>query len=340
MNLEHGFSPDGLQEYLQSQLPDLKGAMRIERIGGGQSNPTFFVSFDRGPELVLRKQPAGELLKSAHAIDREYRILRALQPTGVPVPVALLFCEDRAVVGTPSYIMERLNGRVMSNYALPEISPQDRLACLAELAATLARLHAVDWKGAGLEGFGKPGNFFERQVSRWTRQWEASKTAENPNINRLIAWLPENIPQGEETVSAHGDFRLGNVMFHPSEPRIIGILDWELSTLGHPLMDAAHSSLPWLTEPDEFEGLRGLGLPLLQLPTQRQYLNLYLSASGRRADVLPFHHAFSLFRFAVILEGILARARAGNAAGEDALAVGRLSDKFARYAVELIAVDG
>lgn len=334
--MSHGFDAGVLADWLRAQLPELKGEMRLQRIGGGQSNPTFFVSFDQGPELVLRKQPAGELLKSAHAVDREHRILSALHPTGFPVPKALLFCTDNAVVGTPFYVMERLHGRVMSDYALPEIAPRERRAYLVELAETLARLHAVDWRAIGLTDYGKPGNFFERQVARWTRQWQDSKTEDNADVERLIEWLPAHIPANDETTIAHGDFRLGNVMFHPSEPRIIAVLDWELSTLGHPLADAAYSSLPWLTAPDVFEGLRGKDLAALQLPSQAEYLDVYRAASGREA-VQPFHHAFSLFRFAVILEGIKARARAGNASGSDAEAVGALSARFASAATELLA---
>lgn len=330
-----GFDTEVLADWLREQLPELRGAMRLERIGGGQSNPTFFVTFAQGPQLVLRKQPPGELLKSAHAVDREYRVLRALRPTGFPVPEALFFCEDAAVVGTPFYVMRRLRGRVMSNYALPEIAPGERRRYLTALAETLARLHAIDPASVGLADYGKPGNFFQRQVARWTRQWEAAKAAENGDVDRLIEWLPAHIPPGDATAIAHGDYRLGNVMFHPTEPRIVGVLDWELSTLGHPLADAAYSSLPWLTEPDVFEGLRGLDLGSLALPTQAEYLAIYRSAGGQADEVQPFHHAFSLFRFAVILEGILARVRAGNAAGEDALAVGRLSARFARYGADV-----
>lgn len=335
-----GFEPANLAEWLRAHIPELSGEMHIERIGGGQSNPTFFVTFSRGPQLVLRKQPPGELLKSAHAVDREYRIMRALKDTDVPVPPALLFCDDRAAIGTPFYVMQRLQGRVMSNYALPELAPRERRKYLIELAETLARLHAVDWAAVGLTDFGKSGNFFERQIGRWTRQWEASKSSANEDVEKLIEWLPRNIPDGDETTIAHGDYRLGNVMFDPKEPRIIAVLDWELSTLGHPLADVAYSSLPWLTEPDVFEGLRGLNLNNEQLPTQSEYLAAYRAASGRGQVVQPFHHAFSLFRFAVILEGITARAQAGNAAGQDAVAVGKLSSRFARYGAELIAREG
>lgn len=325
-----------LAGYLRTQLPELEGEMQLERIGGGQSNPTFFVTFEKGRRLVLRKQPPGELLKSAHAVDREYRIMRALRGTAVPVPDALLFCENRAVVGTPFYVMERLQGRVMSDYALPDIEPEMRKEYLFAMADTLAALHAVDWQSVGLADYGKPGNFFERQIARWTKQWHASKVKENPDVERLIEWLPANIPDGDETTIAHGDFRLGNLMFHPTEPKVIAVLDWELSTLGHPLADAAYSSLPWLTHADVFEGIRGLDMQANLLPTQQEYLDRYMQACGRSSKVEPFHHIFSLFRFAVILEGITARARAGNAVAQDAVAVGGLSSRFARYAAELI----
>ncbi len=335
-----GFDAQVLGSWLRQQIPELKGEIELERIGGGQSNPTFFVTFPHGPRLVLRKQPPGQLLKSAHAVDREFRILRALEGTDVPVPQALVYCEDTGIIGTPFYVMARLEGRVISNYALPQLSKGERQGHIVALAETLACLHAVDWRSRGLADFGKSGNFFDRQITRWTRQWEASKTSENPDIERLIEWLPAHIPPGDETTIAHGDYRLGNVMFHPTQPRVIAVLDWELSTLGHPLADVAYSSMPWLTEPDVFEGLQSLDLAELGLPTQTAYLEAYRQASGRSEPVLPFHHAFSLFRFAVILEGITARAKAGNASGKDAVAVGQLSSRFARYAAELIAVDG
>src|SRR3989344_2277041 len=246
---EFGFSVDALRAYLRGKLPELKGEMRLERIGGGQSNPTFFVTF-----------------------DQELRILRALEPTPVPVPQTLFYCEEHEIIGTPFYVMERLEVRVMSDYALTEITAQERAIYLFALAETLAQLHSVDWMSAGLSDYGKPGNFFERQIARWTRQWGSSKTSENSHIDLLIEWLPEHIPAGDETTIAHGDFRLGNVMFHPKEPRVIAVLDWELSTLGHPLADVAYSSMPWLVEPDAFEGLRGLDLAAQNLPTQAVFL--------------------------------------------------------------------
>lgn len=324
-----------LRTWLTLHVPEAQGLMRLERIHGGQSNPTFFVNFDEA-ELVLRKQPPGELLPSAHAVDREFRIQQALADTGVPVPRMRAFCDDRSVLGTPFYVMDRLDGRVLSSQAIPELPPAQRRACWMAMAETLARLHAVDWAALGLADYGKPGNFFARQINRWSRQWQASRTREDANIERLISWLPANIPAGDETTIVHGDFRLGNLMFHPTEPRVIAVLDWELSTLGHPLADAAYSAMGWHTAPSAFDGLMGLDLKALGLPTQAEYLAHYQACSGRTHSVSNFHLAFSLFRFAVILEGISARAQSGNAAAEDAISVGQQSKAFAEAAVALI----
>lgn len=329
------FDAERLATYLRAQIPGLGGPMRLARIGGGQSNPTFFVDFD-DRALVLRKQPPGELLPSAHAVDREYRVLRALADTDVPVPNAVLYCEDRSVVGTPFYVMDKLEGRVFPHYTLPEIAPAERRAYYFAMAETLARLHAVDWAAAGLGDYGRPGNFFQRQVTRWTRQWEASRTREDANIDRLIAWLPANIPAGDHTTIAHGDFRFGNLMFHPTEPRVIAVLDWELSTLGHPLADVAYSCMAWHTGADEFEGMLGVDLSAEGLPTQAEYAAHYRQAGGHAEPVTNFHLAFSLFRFAVILEGIAARARSGSAAASDAVQVGAQAAGFARRAAALI----
>ena len=330
-----GLDQASLRAWLDREIGGLHGQMRVQRVGEGQSNPTFFVDFDnRG--LVLRKQPPGELLPSAHAVDREYRIQKALAHTGVPVPTMVAYCNDRSVIGTPFYLMDKLQGRVMPDYALPDVPAAERRTYLLAMAETLARLHAVDWASLGLADYGRPGNFFERQVARWTRQWQASKLADNADINRLIDWLPAHLPAGDETTIAHGDFRLGNLMFHPTEPRVIAVLDWELSTLGHPLADAAYSAMAWHMQPHEFHGLHGLDLQALGLPTQAEYLAHYQRCSGRTEPVTPFHLAFSLFRFAVILEGVAARAKAGNAAADNAEAVGGLAASFARQAVALI----
>jgi aminoglycoside phosphotransferase (APT) family kinase protein len=309
--------------------------MRLARIGGGQSNPTFFVSFDNR-ELVLRKQPASTLLPSAHAVDREFRVMQALSQTTVPVPKVVLFHPERDVVGTPFYIMEKLPGRVFSECALPNMKPQERRAIYMGMAEAMAALHQVDWAAIGLSDYGREGSYFSRQLARWSRQWIMSKTREDPAIESLIRWLGENLPDETETTISHGDFRLGNLMFHPTEPRVVGILDWELSTLGHPLADVAFNCMAWRTLPQEYGGIRGLDLNALGIPLETEYLNHYYKCSGRSDGVTAFHFAFALFRMAVIFEGIAARAASGNAASSDAAQVGGLSAAFAARALEFI----
>jgi len=330
-----GFKPQVLEKYLKQRIPELSGRLDLERVSGGQSNPTFFLEFDEH-DLVLRKQPPGKLLPSAHRIDREYRVIRALADTDVPVPEALLYCDDPGVIGTPFYVMERVDGRVFHNSAIPGVSREDRTAMYDSMNETLARLHRVDWQALGLGDFGKPGNYFARQIDRWSRQWAASRTRENPQIERLIQWLPQHIPPGDETTLCHGDFRIGNLLFHPSEPRVVALLDWELSTLGHPLADVAYNCILYHSRPEEYQGIMGLDRMALGIPAENDYLDCYYQRTGRSDGVTVFHLAFALFRFAVILEGIAARVRAGNAAADNAREVGEMSMAFARRACDLI----
>jgi aminoglycoside phosphotransferase (APT) family kinase protein len=332
------FEPARLDAFLRNALPGLSGPMRLDRISGGQSNPSFFVTFD-DRRLVLRKQPPGEVLPSAHAVDREFRVMRALAQTDVPVPPTLLFHPDRNVIGTPFYLMERVDGRVFHDSALPGVAPADRRAMYLSMAETMAKLHTADWAGIGLSDYGRPGSYFARQIGRWTKQWQLSRTRDIPEIDRLIEWLPAHMAPDDETAICHGDFRLGNLMFRPAEPRVVAVLDWELSTLGHPLADAAFSCLAWHSRPEWYNGIMGLDLKALGIPTQDEYLDHYYRAAGRTSGVETFHLVFSLFRFAVILEGIAARAKAGNAAAANAAEVGDLSVAFARRAVELIDAD-
>jgi aminoglycoside phosphotransferase (APT) family kinase protein len=330
-----GFDPVRLDEFLRGALADVLGPMQLTRIAGGQSNPTFFVDFDNRA-LVLRKQPPGELLPSAHAIDREYRVMSALATTDVPVPPMVLYHEGRDVVGTPFYVMEKLDGRVFMQYALPGVAPAERRAMYESMAQTMARLHRVDPARVGLSDFGKPGNYFARQVARWTRQWQSAKTRENLALDRLIEWLPAHIPQGDETAICHGDFRMGNLMFHRNEPRVIAVLDWELATLGHPLADVAFNCMAWRTLPSEYGGLLGCNLAALGIPGEDEYLGWYYRHAGRASGVEPFHFVFAMFRFAVIFEGIAARARAGNAAADNAREAGELGPAFARRALDIV----
>ncbi len=329
------FEPDRLEAFLKGAVSGLEGKMRLERIGGGQSNPTFFVSFDNRA-MVLRKQPGTNLLPSAHAVDREYRVMNALAWTDLPVPRMVLFHAERDVVGTPFYMMERLPGRVFPRYALPGMEPSERRAIYLAMAETMARLHKVDWAAVGLADYGRAGSYFTRQMARWTKQWQMSRTRDNPDVDRLIVWLQDHIPDERETTISHGDFRLGNLMFHPAEPRVVGVLDWELSTLGHPLADVAFNCIAYRTLPSEYGGIRGLDLAALGIPSEAEYLQHYYRHSGRADSVTPFHFAFALFRLAVIFEGIAARAASGNAASANAAEVGELGPVFARRAVETI----
>ena len=329
------FDVNRLEQFLKNKLPELRGPMQVNRIGGGQSNPTFFVSFDNR-ELVLRKQPASTLLPSAHAVDREFRVMQALSQTTVPVPQVVLFHAERDVVGTPFYIMEKLPGRVFSECALPNMTPHERKATYLGMAEAMAALHQVDWAAIGLSDYGREGSYFSRQLARWSRQWAMSKTRDDAAIESLIQWLGKNMPNESETTISHGDFRLGNLMFHPTEPRVVGILDWELSTLGHPLADVAFNCMAFRTLPEEYGGIRGLDLNALGIPLEADYLNHYYKCSGRTDGVTAFHFAFALFRMAVIFEGIAARAASGNAASSDAAQVGGLSAAFAARALEFV----
>ncbi len=329
------FAPDRLDDHLRQTLPGLSGPMRLERIAGGQSNPTYFVSYtDR--RLVLRKQPPGKLLPSAHAVDREYRVIAALTATDVPAPRAVLFCGDPAVIGTPFYVMERLDGRVFHDATLPGIGPEARRRMFRSMAETLAALHNVEPQACGLADYGRAGNYFVRQIRRWSHQWAISQTRDDANIDRLIAWLPEHVPSDELSTIVHGDYRIGNLMFHPTEPRVIAVLDWELSTLGHPLADLAHSCIAWQSRPDEYGGLLGLDLTSLGIPSSSEYQADYSGAFHHGSLMTNFHTAFALFRWAVIFEGIAARARVGNATGENASETGRLAGVFAKRAADLI----
>jgi len=328
-----------LDGFVRARIPGLQGSMQLHAIHGGQSNPTFFLHY-ANRSLVLRKKPAGTLLPSAHAIEREYRVMQALAASAVPVPPVLLYHAEPDVVGTPFYLMERVPGRVLHDNHLPGMAPTERRAIYLAMADTLAALHAVDWRAAGLADFGRAGNYFARQLHRWQQQWALSRTCENRDIDYLLHWLQEHLPQDDaQTTLTHGDFRLSNLMFHPSEARVVAVLDWELSTLGHPLADVALNTIPWRVSPQEFGGLRGLDLAGLGIPCEQEYLAHYYARSGRtrpEQQARPFHWAFALTRAAIIFEGIAARAAQGNAVAENAAQVGALSAALARRARQAI----
>ncbi len=330
-----GFDVGALDAHLKRAVDGLDGTPLLQQISGGQSNPTFFVTYP-GRSLVLRKQPPGELLPSAHAVDREYRVIRALAGTGVPVPPALLFCDDRAVIGTPFYVMDKVEGRVFHDCTLPGVPPAERAAMYASMAQALAALHNADFAAIGLGDYGKPGNYFGRQIARWSRQWALSRTREDANIERLVQWLPQHVPADDTTSVVHGDFRIGNLMFHPARPEVVAVLDWELSTLGHPLADLAHVAMAWVSKPAEYGGIEGLDLDALGIPSLPAFEAAYAAQARHGQGLTPFHMAFALFRWAVIFEGIAARAAAGNAASDDAAATGRLSEAFAARAATYI----
>ena len=324
---------------LEKLLLDKTGARMdgIRQMRGGQSNPTFILSTDKG-EFVMRKQPPGKLLPSAHAVDREYRVLSALGQTDVPVPRMYFFSDDRAIVGTPFYVMERMRGRVFWSPTLPEVPKEERRAIYIGLMEALAKLHTVDYNSVGLADYDKPGSYFARQIARWSKQWEGSQTdgRTNPSIDKLVAWLPNNIPEGDdETVVVHGDFRFDNMMFHETEPRVVGIFDWELSTLGHPMADLAYVCIRHNMPHGMYDGLMGLDLDALGIPPQDELVAVYMERTGRSGDITPFHIAFCLFRLAVILEGVLARARAGNASNSSAISMGPIATLLADRAWDI-----
>jgi aminoglycoside phosphotransferase (APT) family kinase protein len=325
-------------------IPALKGfldatfaaaPLEVQPVAGGQSNPTFFVTHGAA-RMVLRKQPEGPLLPGAHAIDREFRVLSALHPAGLPVPRPILFHPDPALIGTPFYLMERVEGRVFHDCALPEVPRDQRSGLWMALADALAALHAVRPDAVGLSDFGKSGNYFERQLSRWTRQLQGSVTGSWPLLNRLAQLLPPLLSPDDGTIAiAHGDFRLGNVIFHPTEPRVVAILDWELATLGHPLADLGFCAMPWNSAPDEYGGILGLDHAALGLPSKADFVARYREGGGI-GPLLPFHEAFALFRFAVIFVGIADRAAQGTAAGHDAARLAPLAERFARRALDVL----
>lgn len=321
----HRFDEEALARYLADKLEGFAGELTVKQFGQGQSNPTFLLgSGDR--EWVLRKKPPGKLLPSAHAVDREYRVIKALQDTDVPVPEACLLCEDDTVIGTPFYVMKRAEGRIFRIPSMPEVSSaKERTAIVDAMNETLAKLHQVDLKAVGLEDFGKSGNYMSRQVSRWTRQYEASKTDEVESMESLIQWLNEKIPDDETTTIVHGDYRLENMVIHPTEPRVVAILDWELCTLGHPLADLAYNCMPYRFPDDSGTnlGLGGLDLEALGIPSESDYVDAYCRRMGHGPiSNWSFFLAFSIFRVAAIVQGVYKRGLDGIASSARAESLG------------------
>jgi len=329
------FDLDRLSGYLGAHIDcgSARDIPELTPIAGGFSNPTFFLKYSDTANYVIRKKPAGKLLPSAHAIDREYRVMSALAQSDIAVPQMLHYCEDATIIGTPFYVMERIEGRVLHNNYLPEIDPQDRSAYFSAMNKTLADLHNVDYAAVGLEGFGKQGGFIKRQIALWSSQYQKSKTADIPDIIQLGRWLEDNIPNDDETTIVHGDYRLGNLMFHPSEPKIVGVLDWELSTLGHPLSDLGYNLMIWKMRSDEFHGIADLDATHSGLPLYEDYIHEYLNNRGANYSFNPFYLAFSFFRLAVIFDGIVRRG--GTVDAHPGIDVTTLNRTFSRIGLSI-----
>ena len=331
----HAFDEAGLAAYLRAQVAAFSGPVVVEQFQGGQSNPTYRVTAgDR--RYVLRRKPPGTLLPSAHAIDREYRIMAALADTGVPVAKMVALCEDAAVIGTPFYLMEYIDGRILWDPTMPGMTRDARAAHYDELNRVQATLHQVDYRSVGLVDFGKPGRYIERQIARWSKQYDAAGAARIPSMDALIAWLPGKVPQDDETSIVHGDFRLDNVIFHPTDPRVLAVLDWELATLGDPLSDFAYQVMAWRLAPGVFRGLKGADLPRLGIPTEAEYVAAYCRRTGRSGIAhWEFYLIFNMFRIAAILHGVLARALQGNAASQNAFEQGSRAKLIADLAWDM-----
>ena len=321
----HRFDEAALARYLADRIEGFSGPLRVEQFKGGQSNPTYRLSTpDRA--YVLRRKPPGKLLPSAHSVDREYRVLSALAGTEVPVARTHLLCEDESVIGTAFYVMDCVDGRVLWDPSLPGLSPTERGAIFEQMNRVIAALHSVDPTAVGLADYGRPGNYFERQIGRWSKQYRASETETIEAMDRLIDWLPANIPPGEETAIVHGDYRLDNLIFAADRPELLAVLDWELSTLGHPLADFAYHCMSWHVPSGVFRGLGGADLAALGIPSEAEYVASYCRRTGRDGidpDHWDFYMAYKLFRLAAILQGIMGRVQAGTAASAQAEAMGR-----------------
>ncbi len=332
MTAAHDLPLDRLNAWLYGHVAGFRGPCAAERFAGGQSNPTYRLAAASG-SYVLRKKPPGPLLPSAHAVEREFRVMRALADTPVPVPRVYALCEDEAVIGSVFYVMEFLDGRIFWDQRLPEIAPAERGAMFDSMNAVIAALHSVDHAAAGLGDFGRPGNYMARQIARWSRQYRASETAAIAAMDGLILWLPQHLPAESAPTIVHGDYRMDNLVFHKTEPRVIGVLDWELSTIGDPLADFAYHAMTWRVTPELFRGLAGIDFANAGIPDEAAYVAAYCRRTGRdRVPDWEFYMVYSLFRIAAITQGIAKRALDGTAASHEASEVGRLARPLAEEA--------
>jgi len=312
----HKFDESKLAAWMEANVEGYKGPLEVRQFKGGQSNPTYqLITPTR--KYVMRRKPPGKLLPSAHAVDREYRVIAALYPLGFPVAKPYGLCEDESVTGTMFYIMDMVEGRILWDATLPAYTPDQRSAIYEAKVSTFAALHNVDWKKAGLEGFGKEGDYIARQIHRWTKQYQMSETTKIPEMDKLIDWLPKNIPPGETTTIVHGDYRIDNMILHPTEPKVIAVLDWELSTLGDPLADFTYHLMSWVMPSSDPQRPSIAGVanqPGYGIPNKDQYVARYCELTGRKSlPALDFYFSYNAFRLAGILQGIVGRVRDGTA---------------------------
>ena len=338
ITLNPDFSASELAAYLERHIAGFRGPLTLEKFDQGQSNPTFLLTSPSG-RYVLRRKPPGELLASAHAVDREYRVIAALADTDVPVPRALHLCEDDSIIGSIFYVMSFEDGRIFWDPALPELERDQRRVILEAQVRVLAAMHNVDIESVGLSDYGPAANYYERQIGRWTKQYQAAQTGQIPAMDTLMQWLPANIPADCDGISLiHGDYRLDNIIYHPAQPRVLAVLDWELSTLGHPLADLAYLCMCMrLPEVGPLKGLHGVDLAQLGLPTEDELVALYCQLRGIDAiDDWQFYLAFSYFRLASICQGVFKRAQAGNASDSKAASRANVTPLLADMAIELL----
>ncbi|MCH8683749.1 phosphotransferase [Pedomonas mirosovicensis] len=316
---QHRFDEARLDAYMREHVAGYSGPLTVRQFKGGQSNPTYLLITPR-QRYVLRRKPPGQLLASAHAVDREYRVISALFATGFPVAKPYALCTDESVIGTWFYIMDMVEGRVFWDPAFPEVPAEDRPRYFDAMNETIAHLHRVDYRAAGLEDYGKPGNYFARQIGRWSKQYlEDVEAGRVPAMDRLTEWLPANIPAGDDSAIVHGDFRCDNMIFHPLEPRVLAVLDWELSTIGHPLSDFTYNLMMYRMPPAIAAGLKGADLAALNIPSEQDYVAAYCRRTGRAGiPHLDFYIAFNMFRLAAILHGIKGRLIRGTASSAHA----------------------
>jgi aminoglycoside phosphotransferase (APT) family kinase protein len=334
------FDVDRLQDYMTSHVEGFHGPLQVRQFRGGQSNPTYLLESGSG-RYVLRRKPPGKLLKSAHAVDREFQVISALYGADFPVPRPYVLCEDDVVIGTVFFIMEYVEGRIFWELDLPGVEPDERAAIYDSVNDTIAKLHSFDYVSLGLGEFGRPGNYFARQISRWSGQYRASETRSIDAMDRLMDWLPEHIPDDNSASIVHGDFRLDNMIIHPDEPRVIAVLDWELSTIGHPLADFTYHLMSWQMPEIGLgsAGLRDKDLAALGIPSADEYTRRYCDRTGRRDGIADrdFYSAFNFFRLAAILQGIAGRVREGTAASAHAGQAERAVEPLAALGWEFAA---